>query len=105
LLSLVQGRRDDFIVVNGDLIPPTRVVPIFFSLDDIDAFQVIQENSKTLKVMIVKGKGFTDDTVETLSGRMRDVLGDSIEIIIEECNTLRGDRKKLRAVISHVRKD
>jgi phenylacetate-CoA ligase len=102
--SLLQGRRDDFIVAEGTLIPPTRIVPLFFSLHDIDGFQVIQENLRNLKVKIVKGKGFSHQTLTTLHQNLKNVVGDSMEIIIEECEEIKEDREKMRAVISNVEK-
>lgn len=102
--SLLQGRRDDFIVAEGILIPPTRVVPLFFPLNDIDGFQVIQEDLRSLRVKIVKGKGFSHQTLTTLHQNLKNVVGDSMEIIIEECEEIKEDREKMRAVISNVEK-
>ena len=102
--SLLQGRRDDFIVADGNLIPPTRIVPLFFPLHDIDGFQVIQENLRNLRVKIVKGKGFSHQTLTTLQENLKNVVGDSMEIMIEECEAIREDREKMRAVISKVEK-
>jgi phenylacetate-CoA ligase len=104
LLSVVQGRRDDFIVINNQLIPPTRIVPIFFLLPEIDAFQVIQEDETTIRIKIVKGASFTGNTVKTLLKKIQYVTGEAVELIIEECDTIKEDNQKLRAVISRVKK-
>jgi phenylacetate-CoA ligase len=104
LLSLLQGRRDDFIIAEGEFIPPNRTVPIFFPLHEIDAFQMIQESLTTLRIKIVKGKGFTDETSRVLTRKVRGVVGDSMEIIIEDCETIQEDTN-YRAVISKVKKD
>ncbi|MGD2248411.1 MAG: hypothetical protein PVF58_08380 [Candidatus Methanofastidiosia archaeon] len=105
LLSVIQGRRDDFLVLpSGKKIPPTLVVPIFFSLHEIDAFQVIQENVHQVTVKVVKGTGYTEDTSKRLVENMKKVLG-PIDIILEEKDSIDQDTENLRAVISKVKKN
>lgn len=102
LLSEIQGRKDDFIVRDGRFIPPTSIVPVFFTFKEIDAFQVIQENENRLRVRLVKGEGFTDETVNILTERLKSITG-PMNICIEECDSIE-EEMKLRAVISKVEK-
>lgn len=105
LFSLIEGRRDSFIVAGNRFIPPTKIVPLFFPLHEIDAFQVIQEDLKTLKVNIVKGDGFSDQILKKINENLRNVVGD-MEIEIITCETLvEEEQAKLRAVISKVEKN
>jgi phenylacetate-CoA ligase len=103
LLQHLQGRRDDFISAGDKLIPPTNIVPIFFTFPEIDGFQVIQEDENTVRIRLVKGQHFTHETVKMLIQKLKDVLG-PMTIHIEECENIQEEKVKLRAVISKVRK-
>jgi phenylacetate-CoA ligase len=102
LISQLQGRRDDFIVVGDKIIPPTRIVPLFFPLQNIIAFQVVQDASDHITIKI-KGE-ITPDTETTLVKKMKLAIGTPVEVTVQKCDIIQEDKKSLRAVISKVKK-
>lgn len=103
LLSELQGRRDDFIVVDDAVIPPTRIVPLFFPLQTIDAFQVVQDAPDHITIKI-KGE-LPPHTEQSLIEKMKSVIGAPIKITIHKCDTIQEDKTSLRAVISNIKSD
>ncbi|MGD2248636.1 MAG: hypothetical protein PVF58_09535 [Candidatus Methanofastidiosia archaeon] len=99
LLSELQGRRDDFIVVKDTIIPPTRIVPLFFPLQKITAFQVIQDAPDHITIKI-KGD-ILPDAETTLIKKMQSVIKAPVDITVQKCDIIQEDKTSLRAVISN----
>jgi phenylacetate-CoA ligase len=84
LLKDLKGRCDDFIVLpSGDLIPPLRISPCFFSVSEIDQFKIIQDAKTHMVIQVVFNTEDTADIEKALVSTVNTALGGSIDIELE----------------------
>ncbi|MGD2246884.1 MAG: hypothetical protein PVF58_00650 [Candidatus Methanofastidiosia archaeon] len=106
VLEDIEGRADDFIVLpSGELVPPIQVTAVFFTTlhNHIEHFRVIQDTKSHIHVYIVPQEGFTDTVENSLRGRIRHTLGQSVDIDMEKVEHLnQTGRSKFRTIISKV---
>lgn len=106
-MELIEGRMDDLIVLpSGTLLPPTAVIPLFFNMSHVLQFRVIQDKRNSIKIKIKPGPEYTDEVGQGLIQRMREVLGEPMDIEVERVETIEETgRGKYREVISYVAAD
>ena len=103
LLEELEGRTDDFLVTpSGDVILPSKVVPIFFPYDEIDAFQIVQKRRDALTIKIVKGDSYTESVDDKIIAAFKDIFGEA-DIKIEHVENIEKTQSgKLRSIVSEV---
>jgi phenylacetate-CoA ligase len=100
----LEGRTDDFLVtLSGDIVLPSRVVPLFFPYEGIDIFQVVQQKKDEIVVKIVKNEFYGKDTDRTLVGKFKRIFGEKVEIRIEHVEKIeKMPGGKLRSIVCEV---
>ncbi|MGD2250005.1 MAG: hypothetical protein PVF58_16490 [Candidatus Methanofastidiosia archaeon] len=103
LMNVIEGRKDDFLVLpSGKKIPPTRVVPIFFNISGIKEFNVIQVSLTKVVINVVLGDSFEEREEEYLLELIKKELP-GMDIDIQHVNSIeRTAHGKKRAVINTV---
>lgn len=99
----IVGRLED-VVVGKDGREMVRFHGIFINIPSIIEAQVIQHTLVDFEIKIVSNGNLSDQDMNTIKNRMKSQLGD-IEIKINQVESLpRETNGKLKAVISHVKK-
>lgn len=90
LLSSVEGRITDFLAVydsKQDRVTPIGPVYPFFEIavmqSPIEHYQVIQESIDEILIKIVKAKGYSQKDSDLLVGKVKQLLGDNVEVKID----------------------
>lgn len=103
VLKEISGRSLDFVKIpNGRIIHGSYFdyLPKYF-LNEIQQFQIIQADTNTICVNLIKGKGFNETTIQKFENKLRGVLGDEVRIIIDLKEIIpRENTGKFRFVIS-----
>ncbi|MBU6998921.1 MAG: phenylacetate--CoA ligase family protein [Theionarchaea archaeon] len=104
LMKLVVGRDDDFLVLpSGKRISPRLVIPLFELASEIQEFQVIQKKKDLIQVDFVPCAHFTREWGMNIEEEFRAVLGEPVDIVLNECQELpRGRHNRPRPVRSLV---
>lgn len=107
LMRDLEGRADDFITLpSGELVPPTRVIAIFFTTPHIEQFQLVQTSTTHIKIEIIPRKEFTGDIEKVLLQRIRNALNESVDIEVEKVDNIKKTgSSKFRTIISKVAVD
>ncbi len=102
VIEHLEGRLDDLIVTpDGRRIG--RLDPIFKADLPIREAQIVQESRSQVVLRIVPAAGYRPADAEDLASRLRQRLGSTMTITVEEVESLpRGASGKLRAVISRL---
>lgn len=99
----IVGRLED-VVVGADGREMVRFHGIFINIPSIIEAQVIQHTLTDFEIKIVSNGNLSGQEIDTIKNRMKSQLGD-IEIKINQVESLpRETNGKLKAVISHVKK-
>lgn len=104
LLKKVEGRTQDFLkTLDGNYVPSIFFPCRFRNLKGIKQYQIIQTDIHNITLKIVKDQFFCAGELEEMKKTIRTVLGDKININVEQCEhiPLTG-RGKTRLVISHL---
>jgi phenylacetate-CoA ligase len=99
-LGEIEGRLNDLIVTRDG----RRVFwinPVFYGLPVREA-QVIQETLASLHVRVVPANGFDTSHATSIVSRLRDRVGETMEVRVEALNAIPREGGKFRAVISRV---
>jgi phenylacetate-CoA ligase len=104
LMEGLEGRTDDFLVtLSGDVVLPSRVVPIFFPFEGIDVFQVVQQKKDEIVIKIVKGTSYNEDTDRKLAEKFEKIFGEGTQIKIEYVEKIeKMPGGKLRSIVCEV---
>lgn len=104
LMKIVEGRKDDFVVLQDDRIISPRVFSdLMKRISGIDQYKIIQETEERFVVQLVKGEDFSQRTIEHINEEFKKVLGEDIIIEIEIKEKIPKEPSgKLRKVISKV---
>jgi len=104
LMKVVEGRKDAFVQVpSGRIFSPITWTILLRPFSEIDQFKVIQEKISLLKVQIVKGKGFSEETINQVKINIKNTLGEEVNVEIELVDEIPKDKSgKVRAVVSKV---
>jgi phenylacetate-CoA ligase len=105
-ISKIVGREIDFVVTpEKKLISPLSLHMAFYEQPEVKEAQIIQEDLKTLKLLIAPWNRISSDTRRKLTDEFRSILGSSsMELIIQEVESaprIEG-RHKTQFLISHI---
>lgn len=105
LMNVIEGRKDDFIVLqSGKKIPPTRIVPLFFNFSGIIEFNVTQVSTTRVVINVVPGESFEKKEEKYLIKLIKNELK-GMDIDIKYVDSIkRTAHGKKRAVINKVSK-
>ena len=105
LLERVEGRTDDLIrVPDGRIVSPFVITNTLRYIPGIGQFKLTQDRSDAFEILLVRGKGFSPETVETAREELRKLLGEGVLLHIQLVDHIPPDpSEKIRAVISRVR--
>ena len=104
LLEKIEGRTLDSVkTVDGRLIWGGCFVYLLWDIEEIEQFQIIQEDLQHLKIKVVKKMSIPPEKLAYARKMMESVLGNTISIHFEFVDCIALTRSgKLRVVISHV---
>lgn len=104
LISSIKGRSNDFISLpDGTTIASCFLVIIMQDAHDVAQYRVIQNTNSELLIQLIKGKGFTAETLERINQRIGQITGGSLKVTIEVLEELPRDASgKIRTVTSKV---
>ena len=109
LMKLVEGRKDSFIKTpNGRIFPQMTfwsIMRMFSESDKIINFKVIQEKIDEIKIQIVPGRGFTQETINQLKRDINNVLGEDVHVEVELVDEIPKEAGKVRSVVSKIKTD
>ena len=104
LMESIKGRANDFIVLpSGNIIASCFLVILMQGFVNVAQYRILQEDRNSLRVQIVKGKGFDGETPRKIEEEIRKVTGHTIGIHVEIMEMLERDNSgKIRTVVSRV---
>jgi len=104
LIDSIQGRQDNYIrLPSGRTISPRRI-NLLDSVKGIREYMTIQLKKDLIKVKVVKGRGFTEDTVEYVKRQIhKGCLEEAIKVDVEIVDQIARKSGKIRTVISLVK--
>lgn len=104
LMRVLEGRSDAFVQTpDGRIFSPIIWTILLRPFSEIAQFKVIQEKKDLIKVQIVMGRNFSQETIEQVKREIKNVLGEDINIEIEIVNEIPKEKSgKVRSVVSRV---
>ncbi len=102
LLKQVTGRNDDFLVLPSGTIISPRNINVLEGIPGILQYQTIQEKRDKFFVKVVKGKEFTENTIEQIRNIIEaGCLGEDVSVQVEIVDEIPKERTgKIRTIIS-----
>jgi phenylacetate-CoA ligase len=99
--------RTQHIIVTPDGRYLTNVFVLFSNLLGVKKLQIIQDDLRTLRVRMLRGDGFSPESVDDFMRKLRQLTGQDMDIVIDysEWPDPAGIRQKYQPIISHVKKD
>ena len=106
LIRCIEGRSDDFIVLNGGrLVSPRRLSSAIGDTLGLGEYRIIQEDVDTILVEFVKDKGYSDNTCLEIARKLKGFLGADVEVRTAIVDAIPVDRSgKIKKVTSKVSK-
>jgi phenylacetate-CoA ligase len=103
LLRSVLGRANDFIVLpSGRRLTPHPIFVLMDTTAGVGEWQMIQQADYSLDVTVVAAGSVRVDMEQTLSARLRQMLGDSLVLRFQCVERIQRDpMQKMRCIISH----
>lgn len=104
LMEIVEGRDEDFIVLDGNRrISPMVITCTLDHVPGIRQFRVVQENRGSIVAWIARGRGYKPETPEYVKDVLRRIVGGGIDLQCRVVDDIpREASGKLRAVVSKV---
>lgn len=104
LVKAIKGRSDDFIYTpDGRVVPSVNFYTLFYEFTNIIAFQLVQREVGRLDVYL-KAHDFSREHRESLERKLKERLGEAIQIQIDENRDfIQAAEGKKRVVVSSVR--
>ena len=104
LMKNIVGRTDDLVLrSDGRIVVPENFANIMRNIPGIAQFRVIQENENLIAVQLVKGKNFSEATVQRVIEDVKEVVGNDVTVEPRIVDEIEKDQSgKIRAVISKV---
>ncbi len=104
LMKLVVGRDDDFIwLPSGKRVNPRTVIPFFELAPGVKEFRIVQEKKDFIAIDVMPGPAFTEKIKKKLIVDILHILGEPIEISVNECDEIpRGRHGRPRPIQSMV---
>ena len=104
LMKVVEGRKDVFMKTpSGKIIPPIIWPVIMERITTINQYKIIQEKIDLIKVQIVKGKGFSEETCSRVKRDIKNALGEDLHIEVEIVDKIPREAGKVRSVVSKIK--
>ena len=105
-MKLIEGRKDDFIVLSDDGVISPRILSIHMqNVPGIYQYKIIQETREKIVVQLVPSNTFSQETIKQTEKEIRDVLGEHIIVEIDVKEEIpKEPSSKLRKVVSKVNK-
>lgn len=107
LMKVLEGRTDAFVQVpDGRVFSPIIWTILLRPFLEIAQFKVIQEKIDLIMVQIVKGNGFSQETIDYVKRDIKKVLGDDVYVVVEIIDKiLREKSGKVMSVVSKIKID
>lgn len=107
LMEVVEGRRDDFIVLeDGRIISPRVFSDLMKNFQGIEQYKIVQETRNKIIIYIIKSNYFSQKTVYELMNKMKKIIGEQVSVEIELAEHIpRETSGKLRKITSKVKVD
>ena len=104
LLKIIAGRYNDCISLpSGSTISPFRLTTAIESFSEVGYYQIIQDREYRIILNIVKKDNISFGTIKKIEKNFRDILGDDIEIVINEvCEIVKEASGKLKVFKSEL---
>jgi len=104
LMKNIVGRTDDLVLgFDGRIIVPQNFANIMRNIPGIAQFRVIQENENLIIVQLVKGKNFSEVTIQRVIRDVKEVVGSDVTVEPTIVDEIEKDHSgKIRAVVSKV---
>lgn len=84
----IEGRVSDFIIDSkGGLVHGEYFTHLFYGLEGIEQFQLVQESLEMIRLRILPGKGFNQSALNPVIAKIRQCLGQKVLVDIEVCNS------------------
>lgn len=105
LMKVAEGRKDEFVQTpGGKLLPPITWTVIMRDVPGIAEYQIIQEKIDKIRVKIVKGKNFSQETIKRVETDINIVFKEAVQIQVDLVDEIYRDKlEKHRSVISKVK--
>jgi len=106
LMKSIEGRMDDFVVKpNGEVISPRFLGSVMLDLGEhIEKYKIIQEKCDEFTMELVRGKGFTEETVNIIKARFQNIIGCPISFKLKIVDDIpvetSGKRRKIVSKVS-----
>ena len=93
LLKSVEGRIVDCLSPpDGRIVSPKTIMTVVQGTPGVSRYQVVQESRNKVTIELMRGKNDPEVSIDELTARCREVLGEDVEIKV-----FLGDRKDLKA--------
>lgn len=104
LIESIRGRANDFIVLpGGKIIASCFLVIIMQGFHEVSQYRILQEDTESLRIQIVKGRDYNSRTVPRIEEQILKVTGPGLRIRVEILEKLERDKSgKIRTVMSRV---
>ncbi len=105
LMKLIAGRANDAVTLpNGRMLTPQALADSMVEFGEIiQQFRIVQERTNYIRIELVKGPRFNDETLAAIRTMLRGLLGDDIEVQTELVECIDPDPSgKQKAIVSHV---
>jgi len=104
IMKNIVGRTDDLVLrSDGKIVVPINFANIMRKIPGIAQFRVIQESKNIIIVQLVKGKNFSEVTLQRVIKDVREIVGNDVTVAPIIVDDIKKDPSgKIRAVISKV---
>ena len=103
LQNLTSRAGDILVTADGRMVPPIMVTWIVKFLEGVRDWQVVQESTTELRVLVVREEQVNDNEFDGLSRYVRRRLGPEVRITVDHVDEIpRVGRGKSRHVVSRV---
>jgi len=89
LVSNIEGRVSDFIVTpSGRMVHGEYFTHLFYGIDGVMQFQLIQEDIRGVYIDVVPGEGYSQETIEKIKAKARDYLGKDMRVEVRKVKSI-----------------
>jgi len=84
----IEGRVSDFLIdAKGGLVHGEYFTHLFYGLEGVEQFQLVQDSIDRIRLRVLPGKDFTQSKLEPVVGKIRQCLGAYVIVDIEICES------------------
>lgn len=104
LMKIVEGRTDSFMQVpDGRIFSPIIWPNIMKCFQDVDQFKAIQEKKDFIRILLVKKNDLSKYTIDKIKLKIKEVMGQEINVEIEIVDEIKKEKGKVRSAVSKIR--